>query len=115
MESEEREKTKSGRSDSQLPRGRETNIQEGVADVVMEAVLGTDKLRSWKDCLVGTGLRANDKAETHYGHTQDICQKSTIEQQVMKGSIAEKEEFRRPGLYQGQVAPRLTLTPMVYE
>ncbi|PPS05353.1 hypothetical protein GOBAR_AA15304 [Gossypium barbadense] len=64
IESEEREETENGQSNSQLPKGGVANNQEGDADVVMEAVLLPDRPRSWKDRLIGRGLRIDDKTET---------------------------------------------------
>ncbi|MBA0629084.1 hypothetical protein Godav_023696 [Gossypium davidsonii] len=63
MESEEREQTESDRSDSRLPIGGEANPKDGAIDVAMKVVLTPDRPRSWKDRLIGTGLRADDKTE----------------------------------------------------
>ncbi|PPS17378.1 hypothetical protein GOBAR_AA03207 [Gossypium barbadense] len=63
MESEEREKIGEGRRDSRLSRIEIINNQEGNADVAMDAVSAPDRPRSWKDRLMGTGLRGDEKAE----------------------------------------------------
>ncbi|MBA0650791.1 hypothetical protein Goklo_018173 [Gossypium klotzschianum] len=63
MESEERDKTKDEQSDSRQPKGGVANNQEGGADVVMGAVLVLDRPRSWKDRLMGIGLRIDDKTK----------------------------------------------------
>ncbi|KAK5843111.1 hypothetical protein PVK06_005546 [Gossypium arboreum] len=63
MESEEREKIGEGRRDSRLSRIEIINNQEGNADVAMDAVSAPDRPRSWKDRLMGTGLRGDEKVE----------------------------------------------------
>ncbi|MFQ6626991.1 hypothetical protein Gotur_005525 [Gossypium turneri] len=46
--------------DSQLTDIREASNQVGDTDVVMETIVAPERPRSWKDCLIGTGLRASD-------------------------------------------------------
>ncbi|MFQ6643133.1 hypothetical protein Gotur_017314 [Gossypium turneri] len=46
------------------PGGSITTLNVGNADVVMEAVLAVKRPRSWKDRLIGTDLRAEDRTET---------------------------------------------------
>ncbi|MBA0554442.1 hypothetical protein Golob_013541 [Gossypium lobatum] len=46
--------------DSQLIDIREASNQVGDTDIVMETIVAPEKPRSWKDCLIWTGLRASD-------------------------------------------------------
>ncbi|KAH1107738.1 hypothetical protein J1N35_011506 [Gossypium stocksii] len=64
MELKEREEIPDEQIDSQHLRGEVAINQEGEADVDMEPSLPADKPRSWKDHLMGIGLRSNDKTET---------------------------------------------------
>ncbi|MBA0798803.1 hypothetical protein Gohar_009361 [Gossypium harknessii] len=52
------------RSDNRQSKEGVVNIQERDANVVMETNLAPNKPRSWKDCLIGTGLQINDKTES---------------------------------------------------
>ncbi|MBA0693789.1 hypothetical protein Goari_004138 [Gossypium aridum] len=59
MESIEREKREGSGGDRQLANSRNSSSPVRVANVVMEVVLSPARPRSWKDCLIGTGLRAD--------------------------------------------------------